>query len=323
MVQGKTIIFTQLDGVLCESENLLKDAIHLLDRLTDDLYTICICTNETPQFIYSFLAKWDIEKYFTAIKFSNEYYTKTQCIKQILDECCCCSAIIIGNGTSDVEVASNVKCTYIGTRYNMTYDLNEKVDYCVSSPFEIYDVVKEIHKCYKTSSIINLKEDKIILSPVESKHILEINMMSQDDETREMLGIVTLSDETYYKDKTNMCFAITEKNGQFLGIVELFDISWKNRRAELSICIKPSYRGKGVAYIAIYKLLCIGFEKVGLNRIWLRVLEHNYKAVSLYQKVGFVKEGICREESLRGGKFVNQIQMSILREEWLSIKDKI
>lgn len=323
MVQGKTIIFTQLEGVLWENENLLRDVIHLLDKLSDDLYTICICTNEMPQYIYSFLTKLDIEKYFTAIKFSNEYYTKTQCIKQILDECCCCSAIIIGNGTSDVEVSYNVKCNYIGTRFNKASDINEKVDFYVSFPFEIYDVVKEIHNCYKTSSIISLKEDNIVLSPVESKHIAYINMMSQDDETREMLGIVTLSDETYYKDKSNMCFAITEKNGQFIGLVELFDISWKNRRAELSICIKPSYRGKGVGYIAIYKLLCIGFEEVGLNRIWLRVLEHNLKAISLYQKIGFVKEGICREESLRGGKFVNQIQMSLLSDEWLSINDKI
>lgn len=320
MFQSNTIIFSQLKGVFLESGKLLVGIEQLLNRLKKDRYTLCICTTETPQYIKYNLSKHGIGKYFTLIKYSDEYYTKTQCIKQILDECSCCSAIIIGDGDSDVQAANNVKCNYISTCYNRPFTPDEKVSFYVRSPIEIYDAIKVINNSYASLIIINSKEERIVLSPVESKHISDINMMAKDDETREMLGIVTLSDETYYKDKSNMCFAITEKEGQFIGIIELFDISWKNRRAELSICIKPSYRRKGVAYIAINKLLYIGFEQVGLNRIWLRVLEHNYKAISLYQKVGFVREGICREESLRCGKFVNQIQMSLLREEWLSSK---
>lgn len=320
-MQHKIIIFTQLD-VLLESEKLITDVTDLLERLKEDLYTLCICTEEMPQYIGEILRKHDMEKYFTLVKFSDDYSTKTQCIKQILDECCCCSAIIVGSGDSDMEAAFNVKCSYIDARYDDMVNTNEKVNYYAISPLEIYDSVRKIDTSYKSSTIINSEEDSIVLCPVESKHIADINAMALDEETRDLLGIVTLSDETYYKDKSNMCFAITEKDGQFMGIVELFDISWKNRRAELSICIKPSYRGKGVASIAIEKLLYIGFEQVGLNRIWLRVLEYNYKAISLYQKVGFVKEGICREESLRGGKFVNQIQMSLLRDEWLSLNSK-
>lgn len=322
MFQCNTIIFTQLNGVLWESEELIKSVINLLDRLNHNLYTLCICTNEKPKYIDYVLRKYEIEKYFTLIKFSNEYYTKTQCIKQILDECSCCSAIIIGHGDSDMEAAHNVKCSYIDACYDNLSSPNEKVNYIARSPLEIYDIIKKIDNSHKDSTVMSSIEDMIILSPVESKHISDINMMSQDDEAREMLGIVTLSDETYYEDKSNICFAITEKEGQFIGIIEIFDISWRNRRGELSICIKPSYRRKGIAYIAIHKLLYIGFEQVALNRIWLRVLENNYKAISLYEKVGFVKEGICREESLRGGKFVNQIQMSILRDEWLSSNNK-
>jgi ribosomal protein S18 acetylase RimI-like enzyme len=321
-MQHKIIIFTELD-VLLESEKLITGVTDLLDRLKQDLYTLCICTEEMPQYINKTLRKYGIEKYFTLVKFSDDYSTKTQCIKHILDECCCCSAIVVGSKDSDMDAALNVKCSYIDAHYDRMVNTNEKVNYYAISPLEIYNAVKKIDTSYKSSStVVNSEEDIIVLCPVESKHIADINAMALDEETREMLGIVTLSHETYYKDKSNMCFAITEKDGQFIGIVELFDISWKNRRAELSICIKPSYRGNGAAYIAIKKLLYIGFEQVGLNRIWLRVLEYNYKAISLYQKVGFVKEGLCREESLRGGKFANQIQMSLLRDEWLSLNNK-
>ncbi len=110
---------------------------------------------------------------------------------------------------------------------------------------------------------------------------------------------------------------ILDKKEEFVGIVELFNLSWKNRRAELSIIIKYSYRGKGYGNEAIKKILDIGFGEFGFNRIWLRVLEHNTRAIECYKKVGFVQEGICREESLRMGQFKNQVQMSILRSEWI------
>lgn len=140
---------------------------------------------------------------------------------------------------------------------------------------------------------------------------------------QEMLGIVSLADLSYYMDENNKCYAIIGTNNEFVGIVELDNISWKNRHAELSIAIQPSSREKGYGYNAIKKILFIGFCELGLNRIWLRVLEHNINAIGLYEKVGFIKEGVCREESLRGGRFINQIQMSILKSEWIHQEDLI
>lgn len=171
-------------------------------------------------------------------------------------------------------------------------------------------IVKRID--YSSDKIDNIEFDR-----VEKKHLSEIYKMLEDDEAAEMLGVVSLPTEQDYEDKNAISYAILDENQEFVGIVELFNISWKNRRAELSIALKPSMRGKGYGNKAIKKILSIGFDELGLNRIWLRVLENNNKAISLYKKVGFSQEGICRGESLRRGQFVNQIQMSILITEWL------
>lgn len=107
-----------------------------------------------------------------------------------------------------------------------------------------------------------------------------------------------------------------DENDDFIGIVELYNLSWKNRRAELSIIIKSSVRGMGYGYEALNNILELGFYELGLNRIWLRVLEYNRRAIELYKRVGFVQEGINRKESFRNGQYFSQIQMSILKSEW-------
>lgn len=170
----------------------------------------------------------------------------------------------------------------------------------------------------KKSSANRPETGKISLEPMENKYIDEVRKMHTDSVAQEMLGIVSLPDLSCYTDENSKCYSILTENNEFAGMVELFNISWKNRRAEFSIAIKPSLRGNGYGYEAVRMMLYIGFYELGLNRIWLRVLEHNNHAISLYEKAGFVKEGICREESLRGGRFINQIQMSILKREWTS-----
>lgn len=176
-------------------------------------------------------------------------------------------------------------------------------------------------KIVKCPSYNNYQKDRIVFEKVTKKHIDEIKKMLSDNEVREMLGVVSLPEENDFKGKDNLSYAIFSRDKEFIGIVELFNISWRNRRAELSISIKPSMRRMGFAYEAINKILEIGFKELGLQRIWLRVIETNYKALNLYKKVGFLQEGICRAESLRGGRFISQIQMSILATEWIQMKD--
>lgn len=317
MLIYKTIIF-DLDGVIVEKGKLYHGVKDLLKNMKNQGYKLCICTNENKQYTYEVLKTFDIAEYFVAIKSKTEGITKSQLIKQILDECACCSAIIVGNADDDSAAAYDTKCLLIRACYNNNYNDYGKVDFIINKPMEIYNTIKKINESSKGMVNENLKADKINLKIVEDKYITEINRMLEDDEARQMLGVVNFLDEKYYKDVNNRCYAILGANGEFIGIVELFDISWKNRRAELSICIKSLYRGKGYGYEAISKILYAGFQEIGLNRIWLRVLEYNCKAISLYEKIGFIREGICREESLRKGSFVNQIQMSILRNEWLT-----
>jgi hypothetical protein len=63
------------------------------------------------------------------------------------------------------------------------------------------------------------------------------------------------------------------------------------------------------------------FGTLGLHRVGLAVFEFNERAIRAYRKCGFVAEGRAREAIWRDGRFWDEIEMSILQEEWRAARD--
>jgi len=107
-----------------------------------------------------------------------------------------------------------------------------------------------------------------------------------------------------YMQKTYLLkkiFAIEDKKGQLLGEIELSHISWKIKRAELSIYIGDrSFWGKGYGSDALGTFLEYIFNEKGFNSIYLKVYEQNSRAIKCYEKCGFRKKGVLRFRSQRG-----------------------
>ena len=56
-------------------------------------------------------------------------------------------------------------------------------------------------------------------------------------------------------------------------------------------------------------------KEFNLHKISLEVLETNERAIKLYKKIGFIEEGVKRDEIYKKDKWVNSIIMSILENE--------
>lgn len=107
------------------------------------------------------------------------------------------------------------------------------------------------------------------------------------------------------------------ENKSLIGITVLKDINLINRTAEFSIYIgDKEYRGKGLSHEATLETLRFGFYKLGLNRIFLKVLEENGPAIKLYKTAGFNKEGLFRNSVFKNSCFKNELLMAILKEEF-------
>lgn len=120
-----------------------------------------------------------------------------------------------------------------------------------------------------------------------------------------------------HESDNNRYDAVIEADGIPVGTIGLLSIDRKNSKAEYYIAMgETEYKGKGIAKEASRLILAYGFEKLGLNRIYLFTETENIKAQRLFEKVGFVKEGILKQDVFSRGRFVDRITYGCLREDW-------
>ncbi len=121
--------------------------------------------------------------------------------------------------------------------------------------------------------------------------------------------------QSAYKDKYR--FAIETLDGEYLGHCGTNYHGNKNKVTYIGIAIaNKDYQGKGYGTEAIHLLLDILFGEMNYNKVGLRVFAFNERAIKCYEKVGFKKEGILREELYSGDKYHDVIVMGILKKEW-------
>ena len=128
--------------------------------------------------------------------------------------------------------------------------------------------------------------------------------------------------ESFYQhaatSKNDLILAICMKeDNRHIGNLSLQQISWFYRRAELGIIVGDrSVQGRGVATEAMKLLLAHGFNRLNLHKVYLRVEEGNTAARRAFEKVGFVVEGVLREEILHHRTWSNSVYMGVLEEEF-------
>jgi RimJ/RimL family protein N-acetyltransferase len=110
---------------------------------------------------------------------------------------------------------------------------------------------------------------------------------------------------------------IIEGGGRAVGTIRLHHVRETDRSARLAIGIfDPAWRGKGLGTEATRLLLGYAFGELGLHRVELRVLEYNAAGRRAYAKAGFTEEGLERDSAFIGGRFLSDVRMSILEDEY-------
>lgn len=59
-----------------------------------------------------------------------------------------------------------------------------------------------------------------------------------------------------------------------------------------------------------------GFLELGLNKLCGQVLAYNHKSLRFHLKLGFIQEGILRDQYYDGKNFHDLVCFGILKEEW-------
>ena len=169
------------------------------------------------------------------------------------------------------------------------------------------------------------------LRELERKDLAKINKWRNDPELISCLGApfryINLDvDEAWFegymksRNSAVRCAIVEDGQNEILGLVSLVSIDHMNQSAEFHIMIgDKANQGKGMGSFAVNEMLKHAFYNLNLQRVELTVLEDNLRAQHLYEKAGFVKEGVKRCAKYKSGRFANMILYSILKSEFIGV----
>ncbi|EAG6748501.1 spermidine N1-acetyltransferase [Listeria monocytogenes] len=109
---------------------------------------------------------------------------------------------------------------------------------------------------------------------------------------------------------------ILELDGQMVGLVELMEIDYIHRRAEFQIIIDPKFQGHGYAVSATKLAMKYAFHVLNMHKLYLVVDKVNEKAIHVYEKVGFIREGELIDEFFVDGTYHDAIRMCIFQHKY-------
>jgi RimJ/RimL family protein N-acetyltransferase len=134
--------------------------------------------------------------------------------------------------------------------------------------------------------------------------------LTREDELAWVRKVRTSTDERVFT-------VLEAKTGRYLGQVGLHQIFWRSKvgRAAAIIASKDDM-GKGYGSAAIASLLDVAFGELGLHKVWLMVFEKNARSRRTWTRVGFVEEGLLRDEYFHEGSWHNMVRMGLLQHEW-------
>ena len=121
----------------------------------------------------------------------------------------------------------------------------------------------------------------------------------------------------FINDYNGQLFGIYRKNGgEHVGNVGLNGIDNILRSCSLGIIISSQFKGNGYGFEGMVLVLNHAFNNLNLHRIYLGVVEWNFPAIKLYEKLGFQHEGTQRDAFWSKGSFHKLRMYSILKNDF-------
>ena len=172
-----------------------------------------------------------------------------------------------------------------------------------------------------------IRGDRIVLRPMApgdadamwaDAHDQEINHFTgtHQDFTREQIR-AWCGSRTDQSDRLDM--AVTDgETGDWLGEVVINDWDPDNRSCSFRIALSAAARNRGLGTEATQLIVDHVFDEIDdppVNRISLEVYDFNPRGLAVYEKVGFLPEGVLRDALLWQGEFHDAIAMSMLRRD--------
>ncbi len=176
------------------------------------------------------------------------------------------------------------------------------------------------------NNLPELQGDGLVLKPLGPEDAAAMFASLTDEEAMRLTGS---HDEFTFDQVLRFCESVSLKDDRVdysvymheqpersVGELVLNDIDAENRSCNFRVALYGGNNfGRGIGSRAIPLILGYGFDVLHLHRIELEVFAFNPRAIHLYEKLGFVREGIKRDSLFWDGEYQDAICMAMLEGE--------
>ncbi len=112
---------------------------------------------------------------------------------------------------------------------------------------------------------------------------------------------------------------IYRENNKMIGTIDFHTIDQYSLYGEIGYCLNKSYQGMGIMTEALKKMIGVGFNVLGLNRIEIRHVVSNKASEKVINNCDFRFEGILRQRyyDMKINRYQDVKTYSILKDEYI------
>lgn len=131
----------------------------------------------------------------------------------------------------------------------------------------------------------------------------------------EVEQMIALKDE-HWSRCTTFCYLLWHlESGALVGYLQVKNITWEIPAAELGYFIAGRWQRQGFASESIRVLVRIAMQRLGFQRIFVRILPGNQESLALARKLGFQDEGLFRKAYRCGRGQLHDVRvLSLIKE---------
>jgi diamine N-acetyltransferase len=171
------------------------------------------------------------------------------------------------------------------------------------------------------------KHGDLYIKAIEEDDLDFLARLRNDPDTWPYLGTLNFTNLERQKewlkrsslDSTQSNFILRRKGpigGERIGFVRMDEIDFPNRSIRVGGDIYMEYRNQGYGKKMYDLIFTYCFDFLGMNRVWLLVLDYNKRAMELYRKVGMTEEGRLREAVYRDRFWHDYVIFGLLEHEY-------
>lgn len=115
-------------------------------------------------------------------------------------------------------------------------------------------------------------------------------------------------------DASTFQFGIFNKeDNHFIGMISLENIDYECKKCEIGFWMSEKFVGKGITKEASALLIDYAFKKLEMNKITAFAIKENIASISLLTRLGFVIEGLFRDDVINKGQLVDRYAFALLK----------